>query len=302
MPPVDLDAFVSACTTATTDRKIACEPLPDDDNNSQSHSRSSDAAGEEEFNEVPPDFPAESFWLSQDAEFDWFDRNAFLERKESTRGNICNSTNPNQSNNTTSQRFSKHLNSKAAILGMPNTQKANHVDNKRRQSKAPIMRLFPSKRSESVKSTAAMAEPSSPKVSCIGRVRSKKGRRRKVTVKAVVERTRSADEVKKKKGFYSGLMSLFRSDRRCTNKNSVSINEPVVKPVCRKKSEVSNGKKCDDSVLVSCESESQPVSLGGMTRFVSGRRSESWIVGEEADVARNDSLEAFRKSGSSRRL
>lgn len=175
---------------------------------------------------------------------------------------------------------------------MPNTQKRNHVDNKRRQSKAPIMRLFPSKRSESIKSTAAMAEPSSPKVSCIGRVRSKKGRRRKVTVKAVVERTRSADEVKKKKkGFYSGLMSLFRSDRRCTNKSSVSISEPL----CRKKSEVS--KKCDDSVPVS-----EPVSLGGMTRFVSGRRSESWIVGEEADVARNDSLEAFRKSGSTRRL
>lgn len=178
---------------------------------------------------------------------------------------------------------------------MPNTQKANHVDNKRRQSKAPIMRLFPSKRSESIKSTAAMAEPSSPKVSCIGRVRSKKGRRRKVTVKAVVERTRSADEVKKKKkGFYSGLMSLFRSDRRCSNKSSVSINEPV----CRKKSEA--GKKCDDRV--SCGSESEAVSLGGMTRFVSGRRSESWIVGEEADVAGNDSLEAFRKSGSTRRL
>ncbi|KAL8132058.1 uncharacterized protein LOC141711855 [Apium graveolens] len=296
MPPADLDALVSACTTAATDRKIACEPLPDVDNNSQSQSHSSAAAGDEEFTEVPPDFPAESFWLSQDAEFDWFDRNAFLERKESTRGNICNSTNPNQSNNTTSQRFSKHLNSKAAILGMPNTQKSNHLDNKRRQSKAPIMRLFPSKRSESIKSTAATAEPSSPKVSCIGRVRSKKGRRRKVTVKAAVERTKSADEVKKKKGFYSGLKSLFRSDRRCTNKSSVSISEPI----CIKKSEVS--KKCDDSVRASCEAECEAVSLGGMTRFVSGRRSESWIVGEESDVARNDSLEAVRKSGSTRRL
>lgn len=291
MPPVDLDtlALVSVCTT--TDRKIACEPLADD--NGDSPSQSSDAG--EEFTEVPPDFPAESFWLSQDAEFDWFDRNAFLERKESTRGNICTS-NPNQSNNTNSQRFSKHLNSKAAILGMPNTQKSNHVDsNKRRQNKAPIMRLFPSKRSESIKSTAAMAEPSSPKVSCIGRVRSKKGRRRKVTVKAV-ERTRSADvEKEKKKGFYSGLMSLFRSDRRCTNKSSVRISEPVVKS--GKKKSMAD-KKCEGPVPVSCEA----VSLGGMTRFVSGRRSESWIVGEESDVSRNDSLESFRKSGSTRRL
>ncbi|KAL1821255.1 hypothetical protein ACET3Z_016124 [Daucus carota] len=291
-PPVDLDALDTSCTTAS-DRKIACEQVADADGNSHSPSRSSDAA--EEFNDVPPDFPAESFWLSQDAEFDWFDRNAFLERKESTRGNICSAT--NQSNNTTSQRFAKQLNSKAAILGMPNTQKSNHVDNKRRQSKAPIMRLFPSKRSESIKSTAGIAEPSSPKVSCIGRVRSKKSRsrRRKVTVKAVVERTRSADEVKKKKGFYSGLMSLFRSDRKCTNKGSVRISEPVVKSVSRKK-------KCEDPIQERCESACEPVGLGGMTRFVSGRRSESWIVGEESDAARYDSLEAFRKSGSTRRL
>ncbi|KVH94571.1 hypothetical protein Ccrd_003364 [Cynara cardunculus var. scolymus] len=67
--------------------------------------------------EVPADFPPESFWLSKDAEFDWFDRNAFLERKESTRGNsnsmnLNPNVNPGHSNPNSQRVRSKRCRSR----------------------------------------------------------------------------------------------------------------------------------------------------------------------------------------------
>ncbi|KAK1420772.1 hypothetical protein QVD17_22627 [Tagetes erecta] len=162
------------------------------------------------------DCPPESFWLSKDAEFDWFDRNAFLERKESIKGNsnsmnlnpIVNSTHSNA--NSTSLHISAFLQSKAV-------QKTNYVDPKRRNCKLANILLFP-KRSDSISKEPvafSMKEPSSPKVSCLGRVRSKTcHRRRKVNNEPEKPANRHVKGQKKvrKIGFVTCIQSLFGSD------------------------------------------------------------------------------------------
>ncbi|KAL2250788.1 uncharacterized protein LOC105174057 [Sesamum indicum] len=281
MPQVDLETLVTACAGGGTDRKIACETLADDD------PRKNDVVPDEgETPEVQPDFPPESFWLSKDAEYDWFDRNAFYERKESTKGN-SNSTSLNShvnpSSNSNSQRLAVNLKSKASIIGLPKTQKTTFVDSKRRTCKPPNIRLFP-KRPESVgKSTAPVAEPGSPKVSCMGRVRSKRGRRRSNSVKRrekpALEKSSSRSE-KHKTGFCAKVMSMFRSKKvqkkpaRSGSRKVAEVQimeEPmVVEPQRKSVSMRPRG------IPVSAEPGAEPPSLGGMKRFASGRRSGSW--------------------------
>ncbi|KAL0338642.1 UNVERIFIED_CONTAM: hypothetical protein Sangu_1386300 [Sesamum angustifolium] len=278
MPQVDLETLVTACAGGGNDRKIACETLADDDPR--------EIPDEGEAPEVPPDFPPESFWLSKDAEYDWFDRNAFYERKESTKGN-SNSTNlnphVNPTSNSNSQRLAVNLKSKASIIGLPKTQKTTFVDTKRRTCKPPNIRLFP-KRPETVgKSTVPVAEPGSPKVSCMGRVRSKRGRRRSNSVKRrekpALEKS-SSRSAKQKTGFCAKVMSMFRS-KKGQKKPSRSgsrkvaedqiMEEPVVVEPQRKS--VSMRPR---GIPVSAEPGAEPPGLGGMKRFASGRRSGSW--------------------------
>ncbi|KAA8518571.1 hypothetical protein F0562_016045 [Nyssa sinensis] len=233
MPQVDLATLVSVRGGGGSGRKIACEPMADGDQPIET----------QELPDVPPDFPPESFWLSKDAEFDWFDRNAVFERKESTKGN-SNSTNLNPNLNSSSQRFASNLKSKASIIGLPKTQKTSYVDAKRKNCKPPNIRLFP-KRPESVgKSTVPVTEPSSPKVSCMGRVRSKRGRRR-------------------------GFMAIFRSGRR--EKPTVERKEPPAESPPRKSVTVRARE-----FPAGAEQSAEAAGLGGMMRFASGRRSASW--------------------------
>ncbi|CAN4121348.1 unnamed protein product [Withania somnifera] len=274
MPQVDLEALVSVCAGGNaTDRKVACETLASVTDNCEKPVKE-----DENQPEVPPDFPPESFWLSKDAEFDWFDRNAFLDRKESTRGIGPNTTNLNSGSNSSSQRFSSTLKSKARIIGFPKTQKASYVDSKRRTCRPANIRLFPAKRSEStLKSAASVTEPSSPKVSCMGRVRSKRrSRSRRSSEKSKkfeknsLERSRSIiNGEKRKTGFCSRLLSLFRTNRSSkkpvrssTDKELSSRVEERVKPL-RKSKSVSVGKT---------RGALEPSGLGGMKRFSSGRR------------------------------
>ncbi|MFS7907178.1 putative calcium/calmodulin-dependent protein kinase [Helianthus anomalus] len=108
------------------------------------------------------------FLVKSDSEFDWFDRNAFLERKESTKGN-SKTASYSRSN---SQKFSVSLKSKPAIIGLPKTQQNTHVDSNRRQCKLATVRMFPKRSASGGRTT--VTEPSSPKVLCIRRVRSKR--------------------------------------------------------------------------------------------------------------------------------
>lgn len=284
MPQVDLETLVSACAGGGNDRKVVCETLADNVGAGEKPVKD-DLNAEEKEPEVPPDFPPESFWLSKDAEFDWFDRNAFLERKQSMKGIGPNPTNLNiPGSNSNSQRFSTTLKTKASIIGLPKTQKASFVDSKRRTCKPANIRLFPAKRSESTLKSASVTEPSSPKVSCMGRVRSKRSRRRSSEKKSKkreksLERSRSSSE-KRKTGFCSRLLSIFRSGRNhkkparsSTEKALGSRIEEPVKPL-RKSKSVGVGKTRGAPVGV--EPVSELAGLGGMKRFASGRRSESW--------------------------
>ncbi|KAG8374122.1 hypothetical protein BUALT_Bualt11G0098100 [Buddleja alternifolia] len=248
MPQVDLETLVTACSGGGTDRKIACETLADPPEN--------DAI-------AAPDLPPESFWLSKDAEYDWFDRNAFYERKESAKFGNANS-NPLVNPSSNSQRLSISLKSKskASMIGLPKTQKAAFVESKRRTCKPANIRLFPKRTASAAaagKSAVPVAEPGSPKVSCMGRVRSKRCRRRSNSVK------RDEKPVDKHRtGFYSKLMSIFRSKK--------GGGKPVR----------SGSRKVEvvEEEVVVAEPERRSVSitpgLGGMNRFASGRRSGSW--------------------------
>ncbi|XP_020236908.1 uncharacterized protein LOC109816340 [Cajanus cajan] len=281
MPQVDLETLVSACAGASSDRKVACEPPPDDH----------------------PDSPPASFWLSGDAEYDWWDRNAVYERNESTKGNsISSSVNPNSNSNSNSQRFSKNLKSKAAIIGLPKPQKTSFADAKSRRCHRPgNARLFP-KRSASAggKSESSVIEPSSPKVSCIGRVRSKRDRNRRLRNRqrsvsstvtaasapaasaAAVTRQKSSRSQRKKTGFFESVRAIFRSGRR--GKPVQKADLPAADSSSKKKR--SSGQQARGSAASRNDASfEEPVSsaapgLGAMNRFASGRRTEAWGVGE----------------------
>ncbi|KAK7345332.1 hypothetical protein VNO77_15934 [Canavalia gladiata] len=291
MPQVDLETLVSACAGGSADRKIACEPLADGDNSKDEPDRP----------EAYHDSPPASFWLSGDAEYDWWDRNAVYERKDSTKGNSSISGNLNPNSNSNSQRFSKNLKSKAAIIGLPKPQKTSFTDAKSRRNHRPgKARLFP-KRSASVggKSETSMIEPSSPKVSCIGRVRSKRDRNRRlrtrqrsisssVTSSAVapvtIVRQKSSRSQRKKTGFFESLRAIFRSGRRGkpVQKTDVPPGDSSSTKKRRSRSRKARGSNTASRNDVSFEESvsSEAPGLGSLNRFASGRRSESWVVGD----------------------
>jgi hypothetical protein len=307
MPQVDLEALVSACAGGSCDRKIACETISIDDE-------------QQENNQQPPPEnpydPPESFWLSKDAEYDWFDRNAFYERKDSHKGNNSANLNPglNPNPSSTSQRFG--LKSKASIIGLPKTQKNTvYVDAKNR--KPGTIRLFPKRSASTNKSGQPVNEPGSPKVSCMGRVRSKRDRKR--MSKHRQKKCCEPEKVKKKcgepekltqsttragrTGFFSSFRAIFRSGKDKAARDVIenqSLTESskyshdirdrlpardrdqfdsLTSPPARK-NEIAAGRMSVDSATPPGE----PVGLGGLKRYSSGRRSETWgMVG--GDVA-----------------
>ncbi|XP_027069216.1 uncharacterized protein LOC113775220 [Coffea eugenioides] len=283
MPQVDLETLVSACAGGGTERKITCETLADD------LSENDDVAVRDA--DVPQDFPPESFWLSKDAELDWFDRNAFFERKESTKG-ISNFAylNQNPNSNSNSQRFSVKVR-KTSLLGLPKTQKANYIETaKRRNNKPANVKLFPKPSSSVGKAPVSGVEPSSPKVSCIGRVRSKRGRRRSSGKREMsLDKSRSLGD-KRKKGFCSRVLSIFKSgshDRKPFRREVEEITEESTVEETPRTSVTVRMREFP----VGVEPASEPPGLGGLKKFASGRRSGSWST-EDFDVALSNSLVA----------
>ncbi|XP_011004111.1 PREDICTED: uncharacterized protein LOC105110695 [Populus euphratica] len=314
MPQVDLETLVSACAGGTCDSKIACETLAaatTTTNKNNYHSLPPPPPDSPDVAEVPPDFPPESFWLSKDAELDWFNTNAYYERKDSTKGN-SNSANlnpnliPNPTHNSSnSQRFSS-FHSKASIIGLPKTQKSTFVvdTKKRRICKHGNTRLFPKRSGSTGKSDpTGMIEPSSPKVSCMGRVRSKKDRRRlrkkqlqqqeQLSFQATGKKESTRKDKKKEAGFFASLKAIFRckSDikdisHRTTRNIDTSYGGSVSESYTFKKSsDIRDRLPASDRDAPHRRSfgmeplAAEPVvGLGGMTRFASGRRSESWSV------------------------
>ncbi|KAJ6425566.1 hypothetical protein OIU84_026191 [Salix udensis] len=280
MPQVDLETLVSACAGVACDRKIACETLAATTSTNNNHSQppppdSPDVA------EVPPGFPPpESFWLSKDAELDWFSTNAYYERKDSTKGNSNSANlnpnlipNPNHSSSN-SQRFSS-LHAKASIIGLPKTQYA--VDTKKRRNCKSMEThdcFFPK------------------------RVRSKKDRHRslrkkqqqeQLSSKSIGKKESSRKDKKKRKGFFASLKTIFRCksnikdiSQRTDNDTSYggSVSESYT---FKKSSDIRDRLPASDRDAPHRRSfgmepvAAEPVGgLGGMTMFASGRRSESW--------------------------
>ncbi|CAL0299400.1 unnamed protein product [Lupinus luteus] len=274
MPPLDLDKLVSALASGSSDRKITCETLADEDEPYRN-----------------PDSPPESFWLSGDAESDWWDRNSVVyERKESTKGNsIIINSNPNSTSN--SQRFSKSLKSKAAIIGLPKPQKTGFPDVKsRRHNRIGTGRLFLSRSGSIGKSDSTVViEPLSPKVSCMGRVRSNRNRRLRARQRSIssttagtsattVVRQKSSRSGRRKTGFFESIRAIFRSGRR--GKPVQKHEEPTTKKSKGRKakgSSITSSKASLNDVSFNESVQSEPVGLGAMNRFASGRRSESWL-------------------------
>ncbi|XP_047965271.1 uncharacterized protein LOC125209729 [Salvia hispanica] len=270
MPPVDLENLVSACAGGIcSDSKVTCETLAGD-------SAAVAAVAD-------PDLPPESFWLSKDAEYDWFEHHTFFERKDSGGRGGGSSLTADAQSNSSSQRFSFSRKSKAAILGLPKTQKATFVDPKRRPCNKPVtVRLFP-KRPEPAGKSAVPVEPGSPKVSCIGRVRSKRGRRRSGSLrrreKAAEKSSRGGgeeEEKKQKAGFYTKMMGMFRSKRSRSKKGPRSGSR-------RAGDEAKAGAELQRWSASSRVRElpGEAPGLGGLNRFASGRRSASSWAAED---------------------
>ncbi|KAI4300480.1 hypothetical protein L6164_033856 [Bauhinia variegata] len=289
MPQVDL---VSACAGGSNDRKIACETLADNNNPTEEMDRQ----------ERNPDSPPESFWLSKDQEFDWWDRNAVYERNESTKGNSSsNSTNLNPAgSNNNSQRFSSNFKSKASIIGLPKPQKPTFVDAKHRRTTKPSNTgLFPRHSASVGRTESSLVEPSSPKVSCMGRVRSKRDRNRRLRNRqrstsesaTATAKEKSARSGRRKPGFFESFRAIFWSSRRekPVQKSDLPPSEyaPMSKNVAAKLRH-DTAKDTDASfaepIRRNSALESEPPGLGGVKRFASGRRSESWIGDSEIRV------------------
>ncbi|XP_075489679.1 uncharacterized protein LOC142528513 [Primulina tabacum] len=241
-------------------------------------STAGDGEAEDYAADVMPEFPSGSFWLSKDAEYDWFDRNAFYELKESTEG-YAKKSNPNPSlnpsSNSTSQKLSAKFMSKASILRLPKAQDAAFVDTKRRTCKPVNIRLFPKRFVSSGKSSVSVEEPGSPKVSCMGRVRSKRCQRRLDSLR------RGEKPVEREKtGFYSRIMSLLRfrkffkkPEQSGIRKVMEAVEEEPAAAVEPRRKSVSVSVKVGERV--GGEIVAEPPGLGGMKRFSSGRRPET---------------------------
>ncbi|XP_043701985.1 uncharacterized protein LOC122652341 [Telopea speciosissima] len=281
MPQVDLETLVCG-----GDRKIECKSLIGDLQQPQ--------LDKLDPLEAPSDFPVESFQLREEDELEWFDRNAFYfnERKDSQKGNSNpNSISNHNPTNSTSQRFSLNFTSNTSIIG-PKPQKSSYLNSKsRRHGRPPRPRFFPKKPSRSGKSIT-VTEPSSPKVSCIGRVRSNRSKNRRCPSGRRPTEVKSKPE--NKTGFWNCLKAILQFS--CGNNGSgVDIDESR-----RPKDSPSNSPPRwsfaeREQKIPASAPLGDPPGLGGMKRFASGRKSESWarsdLDSDEDSVVESDATD-----------
>ncbi|KAL9660762.1 hypothetical protein QQ045_025579 [Rhodiola kirilowii] len=216
-----------------------------------------------DFRQDDADHPPDSFWLSKDAELDWFDRNAFFERNYSTKGNSTSS-------NLLAQKVPQQLRkSKASIIWIPKTQRRSSFPETKLRRVPPLIRLVP-RRTDAVigkAATGVATEPSSPKVSCTGRVRQKKGMNK--AEKKQSKNTRSRPETPRSTSSHRRLWKRLRDVFRSGKLRAIA-NE-VESPAMRWRTKRSNSTKAQHSSIV----EPIPVSLN---RLASGGKSDSWIT------------------------
>ncbi|RZC76669.1 hypothetical protein C5167_000816 [Papaver somniferum] len=239
------------------------------------------------------DYPPNSISLKKEEELDWLSKTGGLfERNHSTKPSPSRSISHSRSSSA-SQRFFTSLKSKASVIGLPKPQTSCFVvtgGGGRRNSKSTVptkSRLFFPKRSRSKSSSSAppLSEPSSPKVSCIGRVRSTKESfvaksrsfRFRNSIRSVDDESKknspSSSSKPHKTGFWSSVRSVFRiGSGKKKNLSGLDSNSNSKKKISKSASEkVVSGELKNKGPAVS-----EPPSLGGLKRFTSGRKSGSW--------------------------
>ncbi|KAG2309174.1 hypothetical protein Bca4012_081908 [Brassica carinata] len=250
MPQVDLEAFVCS---GGSEGKIACESTFPDDPGTRPYYNNNNNNNNNNFAASPTDFPPESYFLSKDARLEWLTDNAFFDRRESHRGNSVN-INSNPNSNPNSQRYSK-----PSIIGLPKPQNTclNEAKQRRNVGKNDKNKnsVFLKRVGSRTKSTdLSQLEPSSPKVSCMGRVRSKRERSRRMRRQKSV-RPEKPNRVKKP-GFMGSFRAIFCIGGGCKLASSRGAHEDI------------------RSRLPTENVEPGATGLGGMTRFASGRRGD----------------------------
>ncbi|KAK4367167.1 hypothetical protein RND71_015047 [Anisodus tanguticus] len=122
------------------------------------------------------DLPPESFWIPKDSEQDWFDENATIQRKTSMKLGFFGKSNHHSksfSHHSFASTLNHHQNPKSSsLIALPKSHKTSSTDGNLRHNKVPIL-LFRSRSEPGRKGATNVSEPGSPKVSCIGKVRSK---------------------------------------------------------------------------------------------------------------------------------
>ncbi|KAA8539127.1 hypothetical protein F0562_025819 [Nyssa sinensis] len=169
---------------------------------------------DDEVDSDPPDLPPESFWVSKEYELDWLDRNSFVQRKGSTKVIFSGNLNftPNR-NSYSSSQFSMNSKSRTSIIGLPTSQISCFADGiLQRSCKPGNVPLLRCRSKPGERPFVQVSQPGSPKVSCMEKVRSRKGIGRRTRVWA-----------KFKAVFRTGLKAS-----RVGNKESAEFIEPEV--------------------------------------------------------------------------
>lgn len=220
------------------------------------------------FNQEDADHPPDSYSIPKHAEFDWFVRNAFFERSYSTKANNSASA----SNTLLPPPLKQLRKSDSSIIWIPKTQSRRSstlTDTKIRRA-PPSIRLVP-RRNDAV----AKTEPSSPKVSCTGRVKQKKNQPAKKSKK---KKETSSDRRRESSGtLWTRLREVFRS-----GKLKAPLREAEA-PAMMWRIKRSKSSRVQQSSIA------EPVS-GSLTRFASGRKSDSWILDMKTAVEEIDTL------------
>lgn len=211
--------------------------------------------------------------------------------KESTNPK-SNNNNPNASarvaaggSRSTSQRGT-NLKAEGPIIGLP--ARIRHVScsvSRRPPPPSTSSRIFPKK-----KKAVPESEPTSPKVSCFGKVSSDRER---------VERKRKKRDPDRKPGWWAPLAAFFLS---CAGGGGGGRRRRKLLDDDMTEARSTNGKKSTTTVAprlaLGGPAEEPPVpGLGGMKRFASGRRSAAWASEDEFDIDR-DAVLARRSVGS----
>lgn len=286
---VDLEALV--CGSGCGEGKVACETLA-------GAAGGIPKAGDASLVPPPPDdpdLPAESFRLPREDVIDWVSRNAAAagpyDREESTRGGAHpKSAAHHHSNPKLPQlRFAKP---KGLIIGLPNKiQSSGYIGQSARRAYAGNGRFFPKNGGDqsagSGRSAVTEMDPTSPKVSCFGRVLADQdqGRRRRAATTPGVSRESSSVADSSSTGAITGFWASLLGLSCCAQRRDAALlGEEPVSTSWTSPSETNGEARL--SVAASRDTvTSAPVpGLGGMGRFASGRRSASWGGNLELEV------------------